>query len=367
MPRPPPAPAAPAPAARPGPGDRCGRRDPRGGRAAGRPALFRETSRGRSARSPTSSPSTSTRRCRALTLLARRSAWASPWSPRWRSPGSCRPGSPPPSRSCRMPRTARRRPTGRPRPATAGRRRARRRDHRVQPDGRVAGTHRGRPPTAAGRPRARAANAAGHDRGVPGGTVDGVVDSEPGTWDTLTDAASRLRRLVDDVGLLSKAEEGKLELDIHPVDPAALAADAVRAASVGFADVGVELRADLEQDASPVPGDRDRLLQVLTNLLANPAATPLEAGRSPSRSEPTDRGGAHRDRHRRGHHGRAPAPRVRPVLPRRPRPPARHRQRHRPDDQPGGRAGPRRRAHGRQRGPGAPVHALTVALPRQPS
>ena len=41
------------------------------------------------------------------------------------------------------------------------------------------------------------------------GIADGVIDADSATVDVLTDATSRLRRLVEDVSVVSLAEEGR--------------------------------------------------------------------------------------------------------------------------------------------------------------
>jgi PAS domain S-box-containing protein len=83
--------------------------------------------------------------------------------------------------------------------------------------------------------------------------------------------ANRLIRLVNDLLDIEKFESGEMSFDFAPMDlreAAGKALDAVR----GIADErGVTL--DLEQPAEPVMvrGDSDRLIQVMTNLLANAA------------------------------------------------------------------------------------------------
>ncbi len=101
------------------------------------------------------------------------------------------------------------------------------------------------------------------------GLQDGVVEASPDTWRTLRDQTARMRRLVEDVGTVSRAEERRLELSAEPVDLGALAAGAVRAAGQRYQDKGVVL--DLAQVHEPVfvTGDPDRLHEVIDNLLAN--------------------------------------------------------------------------------------------------
>ena len=97
---------------------------------------------------------------------------------------------------------------------------------------------------------------------------DGVRNLDRDTFAVLRDSTHRLRRLAEDIGAVSHAEEGGL--DIHPraVDPAGLATAAVDAAHDRYAAKGVRLQTRLGTH-DPVRADPDRIGQVLTNLLDN--------------------------------------------------------------------------------------------------
>lgn len=101
------------------------------------------------------------------------------------------------------------------------------------------------------------------------GLADGVVTVDAETVGVLQDATGRLQRLVEDLSLVSRAEEGQLALDLATLD----VGDVVRSATDAVAPVarerGVALRRQLPEDPQLVEGDRDRLNQVLTNLLRN--------------------------------------------------------------------------------------------------
>jgi len=101
------------------------------------------------------------------------------------------------------------------------------------------------------------------------GLIDGVVEPTGQTWDTLQDAAGRLRRLVDDVALVSRAAEGQLDLDRRPTDIAALVGAAAAAAGDTYARAGIRLDRDVQPDLGPAHIDADRARQVLANLLDN--------------------------------------------------------------------------------------------------
>jgi signal transduction histidine kinase len=79
----------------------------------------------------------------------------------------------------------------------------------------------------------------------------------------------RLGRLVNDVLDLSKLEAGRLRLSFEPVDVAALVAGALQATSTLFQGRHILLVPDLPEVCPEAWGDKDRLLQVLVNLVSN--------------------------------------------------------------------------------------------------
>jgi two-component system, OmpR family, sensor histidine kinase BaeS len=101
------------------------------------------------------------------------------------------------------------------------------------------------------------------------GLQDGLVAPDDEAWATLQEASGRLRRLVDDLTLVSRAEEGRLELEVDRLDLAEVVERALRASELSAAQIGVELRDQLPSHLPPVAGDEARLRQVLANLLDN--------------------------------------------------------------------------------------------------
>ena len=101
------------------------------------------------------------------------------------------------------------------------------------------------------------------------GIEDDVIPADADTWHTLREQTSRLRRLIDDIDSVSRAEERRLDLrrQTMPLDDAI--DDALRAAAVMFADKGVTL--DHRRHPTPVAvwADPDRLREILDNLLGN--------------------------------------------------------------------------------------------------
>ena len=99
---------------------------------------------------------------------------------------------------------------------------------------------------------------------------DGALEPGPEVWRILNDQIDRISRLADDLGQVSAAEEGRLNLERRPTDPNLLVEAAVRAARDGFERKGVTLSLHLlEGPALPVAADAARIGQVLGNLLSN--------------------------------------------------------------------------------------------------
>jgi len=105
--------------------------------------------------------------------------------------------------------------------------------------------------------------------GYTEGLLDGVVAPGAETWALLHDEAARLRRLVQELQELSRAEARQLPLQLRPCPPAELVDQAVRRIAPQFAEKGVMLTTDVPTDLPPVRADADRIIQVLINLLGN--------------------------------------------------------------------------------------------------
>jgi Na+/proline symporter/nitrogen-specific signal transduction histidine kinase len=90
----------------------------------------------------------------------------------------------------------------------------------------------------------------------------------------------RLTRLVNQVLDLAKIESGHAEWNHESLDLRELVAHAVRATSAAFAERGAEVAVEQPDTLRLLEGDRDRLLQVLMNLLSNAAKfVPQPGGR----------------------------------------------------------------------------------------
>ncbi|WP_162924514.1 sensor histidine kinase [Rubrobacter indicoceani] len=101
------------------------------------------------------------------------------------------------------------------------------------------------------------------------GLLDGVIEPSDDTWGLMYVEAERMRRLVEDLRQLSRAESETLTLHLTDLDPEEvtdLAADGMRPL---FTEKGVALESHHSEAHPNVRADRDRTLQVLANLLSN--------------------------------------------------------------------------------------------------
>jgi two-component system sensor histidine kinase BaeS len=106
-------------------------------------------------------------------------------------------------------------------------------------------------------------------QGYMEGLMDGVVEPSEETWALLYAETERMRHLVDDLGRLSRAEAGHLDLHVVPASPEELVGRAVEGMLPLYAEKGVRLESSVPAQTPPVLADADRTAQVLTNLLGN--------------------------------------------------------------------------------------------------
>jgi len=93
--------------------------------------------------------------------------------------------------------------------------------------------------------------------------------SQRGYLRRIDEAVNRLSAMVGQILDASALAADQLELAHAPVDIGALIRDAAGELAVRFPDVAVDL--SIAEGLAPLPGDRERLRQVLDNLLANAA------------------------------------------------------------------------------------------------
>jgi two-component system sensor histidine kinase BaeS len=97
--------------------------------------------------------------------------------------------------------------------------------------------------------------------------ADGITEPTAVTLSSLHDETLRLGRIVADLEVLASAEAAGLTLALKPVDLAIVADEAAEALKPQLETAGLSLTRDLQ--AAVVRGDKNRLHQVLTNLLTN--------------------------------------------------------------------------------------------------
>jgi two-component system sensor histidine kinase BaeS len=105
--------------------------------------------------------------------------------------------------------------------------------------------------------------------GYTEGLLDGVVEPGAETWALLHDEVGRLRRLVQDLQELSRAEARQLPLHLRPCDPAELVGQALARIAPQFAEKDITLSNAVPSGLPAVQADPDRIIQVLINLLGN--------------------------------------------------------------------------------------------------
>ena len=106
-------------------------------------------------------------------------------------------------------------------------------------------------------------------RGYMEGLIDGVLPPDATTFERVQREAERLQRLVSDLQELSHLEEGAFALDLVPLAPDEVIQAVVARLRPQFEEKGLVLTLDLPPRLPKILADRDRLEQVLVNLLGN--------------------------------------------------------------------------------------------------
>ena len=106
-------------------------------------------------------------------------------------------------------------------------------------------------------------------KGYMEGLIDGVLPVETETFQQVHHEADRLQRLVYDLQELSRVEAGAYELNLQPVQVSTLMADVTARLSRQFEEKEVALETDIPTSLPRVLADKDRIDQVLTNVVGN--------------------------------------------------------------------------------------------------
>lgn len=120
-------------------------------------------------------------------------------------------------------------------------------------------------------------------KGYMEGLLDGVFSPDEETLAAAIRETTRIERLATDLGTLSRTEEGQVDLQITSFDLSDLAAEVCERLRPQFDDNDVALRFEAIRSA-PIAADRDRIAQVLTNLIGNALAYTPAGGRVAVRS-----------------------------------------------------------------------------------
>jgi signal transduction histidine kinase len=117
----------------------------------------------------------------------------------------------------------------------------------------------------------------GHEMRTPVATLeaylealeDGVATLDAGTTELLRSQTRRLARLSEDIGTVSRTEEGQVRLDLRTRHPKLVVAAAVDSVAEAFEARGVRLVTDIADGLPELSVDPERMGQVLANLLDN--------------------------------------------------------------------------------------------------
>jgi len=101
------------------------------------------------------------------------------------------------------------------------------------------------------------------------GLQDGVIEPSGRTWELLRGETARLSRLVDDLQQLWRAEARQMPMALDAVEVTAVLESMAGRFGVPAGERGVDIRLDVADRQLMVRADRDRLAQVLDNLLSN--------------------------------------------------------------------------------------------------
>lgn len=101
------------------------------------------------------------------------------------------------------------------------------------------------------------------------GLIDGVIAPERRTFAMIQHEAVRLKRLIEELTLLSRAESGALTIAPRPLDLAPLIEHVAAQFQPQLTARGVALALELPDDLPEIEADPDRLEQMLINLLSN--------------------------------------------------------------------------------------------------
>ncbi|HVS04108.1 MAG TPA: HAMP domain-containing sensor histidine kinase, partial [Thermoanaerobaculia bacterium] len=95
-------------------------------------------------------------------------------------------------------------------------------------------------------------------------------EEKPRAWlAAIRRGCDQMRRLLDDLVDLSRIEGGRLTVEVGPLQVGALLGEVGELFAAAARDRSIELKYEAPEDMPPLPADRERLRQVVCELVAN--------------------------------------------------------------------------------------------------
>ncbi|MAT43708.1 MAG: two-component sensor histidine kinase [Anaerolineaceae bacterium] len=116
-------------------------------------------------------------------------------------------------------------------------------------------------------------------KGYMEGLIDGILPTTPETFEQIYSEADRLQRLVNDLQELSRVEAGAYQLELKSISPFDLVESVINHLSLQFEEKKINLEKKVDRQLPNVLADKDRMLQVLTNLIGNALQYTPEGGK----------------------------------------------------------------------------------------
>ena len=123
----------------------------------------------------------------------------------------------------------------------------------------------------------------GYSQLISDGTLGSVNDQQKKAADTVIRNSERLRKLVDSLLYISRAQAGKLTYSFSRVAIASIIDNSIQDLALQAEKKDITIRKDIGQDLPFIRGDRDKLIDVMVNLLDNaikftPAGGKIDVG-----------------------------------------------------------------------------------------
>ena len=116
-------------------------------------------------------------------------------------------------------------------------------------------------------------------KGYMEGLMDAVLPATPETFQQVYAEADRLQRLVNDLQELSLVEARAYTLHLESIAPQTLVENLTGRLQRQYDDKGVQLKCVMDENLPKIRVDKDRILQVLTNLVGNALQFTPQGGR----------------------------------------------------------------------------------------